>query len=168
MTHVLSDMELVLLSAAAQRKDRCFVLAEPPKRAASRKAGARLLKRGFAQEIKARRGAPVWREEDEAGFTLRATVAGLKAIVVEDDESSAEAVGAPVSLVGAPRPGSKLASVINMLQGEGGATVGELIAATGWLAHTTRAALTGLRKRGYAIHLDRSDPARGSAYRIAA
>jgi hypothetical protein len=25
------------------------------------------------------------------------------------------------------------------------------MAATGWLAHTTRAALTGLRKRGYAV-----------------
>ena len=28
---------------------------------------------------------------------------------------------------------------------------GLLVAATGWLPHTTRAALTGLRKRGYAV-----------------
>ena len=32
---------------------------------------------------------------------------------------------------------------------------GELVAATGWLPHTTRAALTGLRKRGYAVGIDR-------------
>ena len=42
------------------------------------------------------------------------------------------------------------------------------MAATGWLAHTTRAALTGLRKRGYAVAIDRSDDKRGSFYRIPA
>jgi hypothetical protein len=49
-----------------------------------------------------------------------------------------------------------------------GAIMAELIAATGWLAHTTRAALTGLRKRGYAVAIDRSDDKRGSFYRIPA
>jgi len=29
------------------------------------------------------------------------------------------------------------------------------VAATGWLPHTTRAALTGLRKKGHAIARDR-------------
>jgi hypothetical protein len=43
-----------------------------------------------------------------------------------------------------------------------------LIAATGWLAHTSRAALTGLRKRGYAVAIDRSDDERGSFYCIPA
>ena len=32
-----------------------------------------------------------------------------------------------------------------------GATLDDLVAATGWLPHTTRAALTGLRKKGYAV-----------------
>jgi hypothetical protein len=41
------------------------------------------------------------------------------------------------------------------------------VAATGWLPHTTRAALTGLRKRGFVVSIDRSDKARGGAYRIA-
>jgi hypothetical protein len=36
--------------------------------------------------------------------------------------------------------------VIALLQQEQGATLAELIATTGWLPHTTRAALTGLRK----------------------
>jgi site-specific DNA recombinase len=36
-----------------------------------------------------------------------------------------------------------------LLQRDCGATLEELIAATDWLPHTTRAALTGLRKRGY-------------------
>jgi hypothetical protein len=37
----------------------------------------------------------------------------------------------------------------------------------GWLPHTTRAALTGLRKRGYTIAIDRTDKPGGSVYRIA-
>ncbi len=42
---------------------------------------------------------------------------------------------------------AKIAQVIALLEGPGGATLAELVAATGWLPHTTRAALTGLRKR---------------------
>jgi DNA-binding IclR family transcriptional regulator len=34
---------------------------------------------------------------------------------------------------------------------EQGATLPELIEATGWQPHTTRAMLTGLRKKGHAI-----------------
>jgi Protein of unknown function (DUF3489) len=68
----------------------------------------------------------------------------------------------------APRDGSKLARVIALLERDHGATIAELIAATGWLAHTIRAALTGLRKRGYAVAIDRSDDKRGSFYHIPA
>ena len=45
-------------------------------------------------------------------------------------------------------------------------TLAELVSNTGWLPHTARAALTGLRKRGYAVVIDRADKARGSVYRI--
>ena len=58
------------------------------------------------------------------------------------------------------------AQVIELLQRGDGATLAELVAATGWLPHTTRAALTGLRKRGYAVGIDRADKVRGSVYRI--
>src|SRR5208337_3518212 len=65
-----------------------------------------------------------------------------------------------------PRGGTKIAQVIELLQRGDGATLAELVAATGWLPHTTRAALTGLRKRGYAVGIDRADKARGSVYRM--
>ena len=68
----------------------------------------------------------------------------------------------------APRAGSKIAAVIGMLSRAEGVTIDELVAATGWLPHTTRAALTGLRKRGYALTSDRTDRTRASIYRIAA
>jgi hypothetical protein len=41
-----------------------------------------------------------------------------------------------------------------------GATLDQMIKATGWLPHTTRAALTGLRKKGYAIDSDKVDGVR--------
>jgi Protein of unknown function (DUF3489) len=46
-----------------------------------------------------------------------------------------------------------------------GATLDALIAATGWLPHTTRAALTGLRKRGYLVERSRHET-KGSLYHI--
>lgn len=49
------------------------------------------------------------------------------------------------------RPGSKIANVLVLLRRPQGATLPELAEATGWLAHTTRAALTGLRKKGHCI-----------------
>jgi hypothetical protein len=65
----------------------------------------------------------------------------------------------------APRPGSKLAGVIVLLSREQGAGIEDLTAATGWLPHTTRAALTGLRKRGYVLARDRREGA-DKVYRI--
>ena len=41
-----------------------------------------------------------------------------------------------------------------------GATLEQMIAASGWLPHTTRAALTGLRKAGYVIDSDKIDGVR--------
>ena len=49
------------------------------------------------------------------------------------------------------RAGTKQALIAGLLAREQGATLDELIAATGWLPHTTRAALTGLRRKGFAL-----------------
>ena len=49
------------------------------------------------------------------------------------------------------RPGTKQALIVGLLEREQGATLDELIAATGWLPHTTRAALTGLRRKGCSL-----------------
>jgi hypothetical protein len=69
--------------------------------------------------------------------------------------------------VAAPRDGSKLAQVIEHLERADGATIIDLTQATGWLPHTTRAELTGLRKRGYAVIRERIG-AGSSVYRISA
>ena len=66
--------------------------------------------------------------------------------------SKNEATGA-----NAPRPGSKLGGVIALLLRDKGASIEELTVVTGWLPHTTRAALTGLRKRGYVLLRERPE-----------
>jgi hypothetical protein len=49
------------------------------------------------------------------------------------------------------RTDTKQAKVVELLQREQGATIAEMQASTGWLSHTTRAVLTGIRKRGATI-----------------
>ena len=51
----------------------------------------------------------------------------------------------------AARPDSKSSLVLQLLQRPEGATIAQIVTATGWLPHTTRAALTGLKKKGHII-----------------
>jgi Protein of unknown function (DUF3489) len=159
---------------------------------------ARLLDLGLVKEVRARKDMPVWRRDEEAGqaFVLKLTAAGLKAIAAEANEDAGDdaatrnhggtggerqapdaeqpeplpraGAGALLAHPVAPRPGTKISAVIGALESTSGATIDEIVAVTRWLPHTARAALTGLRKRGYAIASDRSDRTRGSVYRIAA
>ena len=55
---------------------------------------------------------------------------------------------------------SKQAQLAALLVRDEGATLGQMIALTGWLPHTTRAALTGLRKKGYVIDSNKIDGVR--------
>jgi transcription initiation factor IIE alpha subunit len=50
-----------------------------------------------------------------------------------------------------PREGSKAAALLEMLEREDGATLEEMTERTGWQAHSVRAAMTGLRKKGHFI-----------------
>jgi len=61
---------------------------------------------------------------------------------------------------------SKTEAVLALLRRDGGATTAELIDATAWLPHTTRAALTGLRKKGHVI--ERTKRGDETCYRITA
>ena len=67
----------------------------------------------------------------------------------------------------APGGGTKQALVVGLLSREGGASCKDLASATGWLPHTTRAALTGLRQKGYCIERTQRED-RSSVYRITA
>ena len=59
------------------------------------------------------------------------------------------------SIITAPRSGTKQAKLVSMLIARKGVTIEKVCEVMGWLPHTTRASLTGLRRRGYQI--ERSD-----------
>jgi hypothetical protein len=75
----------------------------------------------------------------------------------KDTPRSQKTGGGEVSSPGQIRPGSKQAIIVDLMVRAKGATLDELIKATDWLPHTTRAALTGLRKRGYTVERTRGD-----------
>jgi Protein of unknown function (DUF3489) len=74
----------------------------------------------------------------------------------------------PSSSVNAGRTrGTKQNLIIGLLQREEGASLGQLVEATGWLPHTTRAALTRLRQSGHDLQKEKRDTGE-TLYRIAA
>lgn len=52
---------------------------------------------------------------------------------------------------------TKTTAVLALLRRDQGATLTELVEATGWQPQTTRAVLTGLRKKGHAIERRKRD-----------
>lgn len=71
---------------------------------------------------------------------------------------------APAPAAAAPSPQTKIGLVTTLLERKQGATMPELMEATGWLKHSTSAALTRLRHAGYVIERTKADDA--SCYRI--
>jgi len=183
-SHKLSDKQLMLLSAASQRHDRLLALPEILKGAAARALVSKLLAGGLVEEITVSPADPYWRtSKDDQMIGLRITQTGLEAIGIEPD-GTADADAGDTPQVGsepqvasseepavAPTPrrqreGTKRALVIALLSREQGASINDLTTATGWLPHTTRAALTGLRQSGYAIARTRAEDNR-MIYRLA-
>ena len=177
----LTDTQLVILSAAAQRGDSA-VLPLPKslkiKGAALSKTLQGLCRKGLLEEKPAALEAQSWREgEDGRRMTLVITEAGLQAIdgaPVGDPKvqpargktrtkksqparKMARAKPKDEKPKAAPRKGTKQALVIGLLERKTGATIDEMIKATGWQAHSVRAALTGLRKRGIEVARERKD-----------
>lgn len=166
----LTDTQLVLLSSASQREDQLVTLPPHLKGGAAKKVVVKLLDLGLVKELFVKRDQPAWRtDENERAIGLKITRAGLKALGIQPgtvDEPDApetrpkkrprtaailRAARAASASDQGPRAGSKQALVISLLSRAKGASLDHLIEATGWLPHTTRAALTGLRRRGHEL-----------------
>jgi hypothetical protein len=197
----LSDTQLVILTAAAQRDDgNALPLPGSLRGGAATKVVAALLKRGLVAERVTDSMAKAdpalntfWRNDEGRAVLLNITDAGLQAIGIEPEGSEAtdeadkadsgvegatEAPGdtaapdAATSATGAPtvpktREGTKQAQLIALLRK--GATIDEMVAATGWQSHTVRGAMAGaLKKRlGLTIASEKVE-GRGRVYRITA
>lgn len=181
-----SDTQSLILSRAATRPGNLALpLPEGLVGAAAKMVVSKMTGHGWLEEVEAnlRRGEPLWRETgDGHGTTLIATEAGLAAIgidpVVAHAVASARkakpkpdpahapdntATASPVAL----RAGTKQAQIIAMLQRPEGATVAEMVEATGWQSHTLRGAISGALKKklGLPITSEKVE-GRGSVYSI--
>jgi DNA-binding MarR family transcriptional regulator len=167
----LNDLQLVLLSTAAQRDDGCvFPVAESIAKDENRvrKAVESLLKRSLVEEGPTT-DRLAWREHDGRRIAVFITDAGRSLIDHAADgaephgggESTAKNAKTSVEQV---RKGSKMELVLGLLRRPVGATLDELVTATGWLPHTTRAALTSLRKTGHVVEKTKRDDA--TCYRV--
>jgi hypothetical protein len=66
-----------------------------------------------------------------------------------------------------PREGTKQATMIAMLQRKDGATIAEIVEATGWQQHTVRGAFAGALKKRLGLNVDSEKvDGRGRVYRI--
>jgi hypothetical protein len=157
----LNDLQLVLLSAAAQREDGSLL--PPPASVTQQAARIRkvippLLTKALAEEKPTSEADKVWREDGEDRFALIITDAGRTAIGVGEkrDAPKSPAESGATPSTSEPKRTTKTDLVLSLLRREEGVTLDELVAATSWLPHSARAALTGLRKKGRAITLDKS------------
>ena len=57
--------------------------------------------------------------------------------------------------------------MLGLLKRPEGASIDQLVAATGWLPHTARAALTGLKKKGHKVASEKLD-GQTRVYRVTA
>ena len=64
------------------------------------------------------------------------------------------------------KPQTKKQQLIRILSGKSGAEVATISDKLGWQQHTTRAALTHLRKAGYEVAVERPGDGKRARYRI--
>ncbi len=150
-----------------------------------------LLKKGLVAERPAAADEAHWRETGDGRRTaLVITDAGLQAIGVDVDRKTSKQSSSTMpqpkqrcrraerkpsgskpkgkTSPAAVRPGTKQALLIDLLKRKKGATIEEIIAVTGWQAHSVRGAISGALKKklGLAVTSERVGD-RGRVYQIA-
>ena len=177
----LSDIQAVILSAAAQREDGAVL---PLPEALKIKGGAvqKVLTSLERKGLIARTGAP--RGDDPPSLCI--TRAGLDAIGIETEDGPeapdpsageppfVEVAGAPqggteaheteaaqpapeaapAARTRAPRENTKQARMIELLKRPEGATVEQIAEATGWQHHTIRGAISGALKKKLGLTIE--------------
>lgn len=162
----LSDTQSVILSTASQRDSGSLVPlpASLADRTGARTAIKKLIAHGLADERETADRTIAYRDEGDVHHGVFVTSAGLAAIGVSEEPTAGGGQAGPTVPVTAALLG-KSAMMVELMRRTDGATMAELTAATGWLPHSTRAALTGLRKKG--VGIDRGKRGVETCYRIA-
>jgi hypothetical protein len=187
----LTDAQLVILSTAAQRDGGAALPLSRSLKirgAAVTKTLDGLCKRGLLQEQPAPHDAIAWRAEKNGGrLMLVITAAGVRALegdAAAEQPKPSPLVGSTADKARAETPntssrdrkrkertggaGTKQGLLIDLLKRKSGASIDEIVAATGWQAHSVRGAISGTLKKklGLIVSSEKAED-RGRVYRIA-
>lgn len=173
----LTKTQSLILTAGAQRADNIAMpLPKGLHGAAAKKVVTMMIDRDLLEEVDAdlRKGEPLWRETgDGHGTTLVVTDAGLLAVGIEPvvvktmaavrQHSVAEQTPKTPTI----RANTKQAQIIALLQRPEGASIAEIVAVTGWLAHSIRGLISGALKKklGLPVTSEKQD-GRGTVYTL--
>ncbi|SEN64922.1 Protein of unknown function [Loktanella fryxellensis] len=178
----MTETQSIILTAGAQRPENIALpLPKGLAGAAAKMAVTKMIEHGWLQEVDAnlRRGEPLWRETgDGHGTTLIVTDAGLLAIGIEPVvvksvvaiRKHAAKTPAPMEATAAQpkqRAGTKQGMLIEMLRRPQGASIAEIVEATGWLGHSARGAISGVLKKKLALPVTAEKiEGRGTVYKL--
>ena len=160
MNAKLTTTQTAILKAAAARPDGSIEPLQPSLRGGARtKVIDGLLARGLIAESE---GCHLLTDAGYAAVGKQRPVPkGVQKMDAPDALTRSEPI--PHTL----RPGTKLAAIIDAMRNPGGATIAQMMASTGWQAHTVRGAISGMvRKRlGYEVVTEKGADGQ-RAYRI--
>ena len=141
----LTGTQLTVLTAASEREDGSILpLPKSLKGGAATKVVDALIRKDFVERIA--------EEKSPAGDDfLKITRQGLEAINTDLDKEPKATRKA--------RKGTKQAVLIDMLRREEGATIEQIVEATGWQKHTVRGAISGALKKklGLTVTSDKNE-----------
>ena len=163
----LTITQATILSAACARDDGLvFPVTASIKGGPVGNSLKSLLKRGLIEEVPAADPDTVWRHDEAGSLTLRTTPLAYSALGIGDAEGAAPAVQ-PDLTPATRRKGTKQTQLIAMLTAAEGASINEIIAVTGWRAHTARGVISGVlrKKLGLKVTSEKND-ARGRVYKL--
>lgn len=176
----LNDTQLMILSAASQRRDySVYPLPKSVKATDGPKHLKKLLSLQMIAETEAVGDTPVWRvHEDGYNVTLILADEGFRALGVER-EATAKASKQKKSgrnartqtkneASASRRPDSKQAKMIALLQRPKGTTINELVQVTGWQRHSVHGVMSGVLRKKLGLHIASEAGADGRTYRILA
>jgi hypothetical protein len=155
----LSALHLSLLARGAVRLDGAILPTHreiPELAEVSEAAADELVHQKFAVWINVAQPSIAWKRLRRASIGLVITDLGRAALDALE-----------VQIAQHEQVATKIGRIIEMLGSREGASLVEIIFATGWKPHSARAALTTLRKRGFAIRKEAAPKGREPRYRLA-
>ena len=152
----LTDTEQVILTATSRNNGTVPTRERSKSKADPRAYGAavaKLLKKGILEFSGPAREGDFTKDGQKLALANTETLEPPKKANVRSERKT--------------REGTKQAMIIELLKRPGGATLAEIVEATGWQAHTVRGAMAGALKKKLGLTVtSEKDEVRGRVYRV--